>query len=465
MDQNFKNLINKYHSIEWLFKSVERSRNTDRTDLNRRENLYGTTEFLVIMSDIALRISQNSTLTGRVPSHQDFIDFINLYINTQSGHHSKLIQEHGVLALSLMTYEQIKHTYNEINLLGRLFLLYKEYEKEIKEFTGLEFSDLLTILLAIRGQYMSQDHYVFGKDDITYEKIKGLKRESINKFLDYFSINIRDYRTTLRDLNIDKNQLYSFRLIERYPVINFDEEKYIVPSVENLLHSVTTHLHIHLLEFFAKLGKGSKYHTDLGKKLENYVETLTKEVFSTVTPAIELVPKKTLNAEFAISHNDTAIVVEVKKFAFNRDTAFQHDLDNLDRLLERHFVKAFEQIETTFKHLKESNKIGIIVTFGHLHMQAMLYQYMRENHSKEGVEYLENIVIMSVGSYEALLSNSPDDILEILNDYLGTGVGQRGDVIQAIHKLGKETKNPLLEQQFSYAFDSLDLKKFREGME
>ena len=140
MDKNFNHLINKYHPVQWLFKSVERTRNRDMNDLNVRENMYAKSEFLIIMADIALRVSQNTNLNGKIPSHQEFNDFINLYINTQMDK-SRLLKDYGVIALSLMIYEQIKFIYPEKNIIARMLVLYGEYEREIEKFSGLKIND------------------------------------------------------------------------------------------------------------------------------------------------------------------------------------------------------------------------------------------------------------------------------------------------------------------------------------
>jgi len=469
MNQEFKNLINKHHPYDWLLKAVERTRNRNLNDKSNRENLYATTEFIIIMSDVAIRVSQNNKFTGRLPSNQDYVDFINLYINTQSDKAAS-IKKYGVFALALMTHEQIKYNYPQMNLLGRLFVLYGQYEEEILEFSGLKISDILTIVLALTGEYIDEKYYLFSIDDLVFEDIDGLKEEVLEKFLDYFSIYIRGYKIKLKELGVDKRQLFSFRLLERYPVLKLEDGRYIVPSVDNLLYSMTSNLHIHLLQHYSAKKKAPKYHTELGSKFEDYIELLTKEVFNSVVAAKDIVPRETLNAEFVISHHDIAIVVEVKKFSFNRDTAFQNSIEDLDRLLKQHFIKAFAQIETTFEHTHEEKKIGIIVTFGGLNMQSMIHDYMREKYpqfEKENgtivdVSYLENIIIMSVGGYESLMANTQDDIVTILEAYLAKPINERGDIVQTISSLKLKTKNPYLKKVYDEGFEKLGLEKYRE---
>jgi len=474
VDKNFNHLINKYHPIQWLFKCVERTRNRDMDDLSVRENVYAKSEFLIIMADIALRVSQNTKLDNKIPTHQEFNDFINLYINTQMGK-SRLLKEYGVIALSLMMYEQIKFIYPEKNIIARMLALYGQYEEEIEKFSGLKINDFLTILLALKGQYADKDFFIFTNQDITHEGIDGLKSDTVQKFLDYFSITIREYRLKLKEQGFDKRQLYSFRLIERYPIIKFEDNRYIVPSIDNLVYSMTSNLNIHLLEYFSGIEKGGKYHDKLGYKFESYIEKLTTEVFDDIVPAKVIVPKNTLNSEFVIKHNNTSIAVEVKKFIFKRDTAFKNDISDLDELLERHFVKAFAQVETTFNYMENENKIGIIVIFGDLNFHPMLNDYLKKNYpiyyKKDNngniteeieVQYLKNIIVMSVGSYESLMANIKDDIVEILGVYLDKDINQRGDVIQTITELGKESSNEFLNHTFDTTFKSLDLEKHRK---
>lgn len=474
MDKNFNDLINKYHPVQWLFKSIERTRNRDMSVLDKRENMYAKSEFLIIMSDIALRVSQNTKLNGKVPTHQEFNDFINLYINTQMDS-SRLLKDYGIIALSLMIYEQIKFIYPEKNIIARMLVLYSQYEKEIEEFSGLKVNDFLTILLALKGQYADKDFFIFTNQDITHEEIDGLKSDTIQNFLDYFSITTKEYRIKLKELGFDKRQLYSFRLLERFPIIKFDDNRYIVPSIDNLVYSMTSNLNIHLLEHYSGIGKGGKYHDKLGYKFESYIEKLTTEVFDNIIPAKGIVPNDTLNSEFVINYKSTSIAVEVKKFIFKRDTAFKTDISDLDELLERHFVKAFAQIETTFNHIENENKIGIIVIFGDLNFHSALNDYLKKHYpvyykkDKKGnvteeieVQYLKNIIVMSVGAYESLLANTPDNILDILKVHLEKDINQRGDVIQTISSLDKEASNKFLNDTFDNTFESLYLEEHRK---
>jgi hypothetical protein len=465
MNKDFKELINKYHSIEWLCKSIERTRNRNLSDLNNRANLYAKTEFLVILSDIALRVSQNRKLNGRIPNNQEFVDFVNLYINTESNKSSNLIKEHGILALSLMIHEQNKYVYPEMNLIGRMLVLYREYENDIETIIGLKIDDILAILLELKGQDDKKDFFLFTEENITYEGLDILTSEKIKKFLNYFSITIKDYKLKLEELGFDENKLYSFRLLERYPIIKIDH-RYIVPSIDNLSYSLTFNLNIHLLEHYANIGKGEKYHHTLGYHFENYIEKLSRHIFEDITPSSEIVPKDTLNSEFVIEHNDSAIAVEVKKFNFRRDTAFKNTIKDLEELSERNLVKAFAQIETTLKYVSSENKFGIIVIFGDLNMHSMIRDYLKKEHpiytkdngDKVDVEYQDNIIIMSVGTYESLLSNSPDDILEIINTYLAKDENERGDVLQTISAMKKETTHELLRTTFQKTIDSYELK-------
>ena len=67
MNKIFLEHINKYHPIEWLLKSVDLSRK-DNTKFKNRFDISSTTPFLVRMSDVALRVSQNDKLYGHIPT-------------------------------------------------------------------------------------------------------------------------------------------------------------------------------------------------------------------------------------------------------------------------------------------------------------------------------------------------------------------------------------------------------------
>lgn len=472
MNGNFKQLINKYHSIEWICKSIERTRNRKLSDLTKKENLSAKTEFLIIMSDIALRISNNEKLNGKIPTNQEFIDFIDLYINTEFNKASNLIKEHGILALSLMVHEQNKYVYPEMNLIGRMLVLYRKYEEDIETFIGLKINDILAILLELKGQYNDKDFFIFEDETISCDGLNILTSEKIKKFLNYFSITIKDYKLKLNELGFDKNKLHSFRLLERYPIIKIDH-RYIVPSIDNLSYSLTFNLNIHLLEHYANIGKGGKYHYTLGYHFENYIEKLSKHIFKDIIPSSRIVPKDTLNSEFVIKYDDSSIAVEVKKFNFRRDSAFKNSIEDLKELSERHLVKAFAQIETTLKYVTTTNNFGIIVIFGDLTMHSMVKDYLqkeypiykKDNGEEVNLKYPDNIIIMSVGTYESLLSNIPEDIFEIIKTYLAKEKNQRGDVLQTISAMGKKVTNQLLKDTYQEVLDSFELEKYHAEKE
>jgi len=444
---------------------VELSRKNNSKFKNKL-NISSSSAFLVIMSDIAIRVSQNDKLYGNIPTDKEYEDFISIYVNTQSSTHTQLLQEYGVLALSLIVTEQLKFQYPSTNLIGRLSLLYAEYEDEIFEITGLKIIHIITILLALMAFYQKPEHYSFEVKHLNIETIDGLKKENIINFLHYFSTDVKSYKTELKNLGFDKRQLYSFRLLEKIPIINFNTDHYILPTLDNLLYSVTSNMNIHLLTYFSKIEKGKKYLDSLGVKFEDYVRLLTNEVFNDIVEARDVVPKETENAEFVINFDKTAIVVEVKKFVLLRDSAFKTDIDDLDMLLKRHIVKAYKQIETTFKYLKQENKIGIIVTLGDINMQTSIVDYIRSKYPTEGVKYLDNIVIMSIGAYEALLANTPEDIITILNTYLDTNSNDKSDILLTIHSLQKETINPFLLKKYTMELAKINqIKSIEEDME
>lgn len=459
--KTFKHLINRYHPVDWLLKSIERSKNVDRSRLDLRENLFGSTEFLVIMSDIAIRVSNNDRITGKIPKHNEYVDFINSYINTQQDKFtSKMLKKYGAVYLSLMTAEQIKFKYPNANLIGRLLALYSHYEKDVLEATGLKLIELLIIMLVIKIIYGDSKRYAFRAHELMSSELDILNAENIKKFLNYFSLDIRGYRTKCKEMGLDKNQLYSFRIIEKFPIIRFGSDQYIVPSFDNLLHSLTNNMYIHLLTHYAGGKAGKTYHESLGNHFEDYVTTLTKKVFDDITRASDIVPKGSENAEFVILYDNTAIVVEVKKFIYGRDTPYKDNLDELDGLLDRHIKKAFRQIETTFEHVAQSNKIGIIVTFGDINMPTSVHQYLRSQFPDDKIKYLDNIIITSIGSYESLMANHPDNVLDILNAYLSKDPNHKGDIIQTLDELNLERINPDLNQLHEEALEKA-LKKYR----
>lgn len=453
-NQIFFKHINKFHPINWLAKCVERDRNADLNDIKHKENMLAKSEFLLILADIAIRVSnKNTKIVKGLPSNKDFTNFINYYINTTDKQQSKFLQEYGILALaSGFLNEQIKFKFHDFNLSGRSHLLYSQYDSTIKEFMGLNIMEIHTIYLILKSIYEDTNRYFFKEDDITYSEHPTLSKTNIKLFLDFFALDIKKYNTTLKNLGLTKDDLYSFRLIEKYPIIKIDT-RYIIPTFDNFLYSITSNLYIHLLTYFAEINKAKAYHDKLGKEFENYVELLTLQKFNNIDKADDIV-KKGDRCEFIMNHKDTSIAVEVKKFAFLRDSIYKLNIDDLNKLLEQHIIKAYKQIENTFKYIDDKKeKIGIIVIFGDISMLSAIENHLKENFKNDDVVYDERILIMSIGNYESLLSNTPDDVISVLNKYLTTEKYQRGDIIQIISSLGLELINPLLEKTY---LDSVD---------
>lgn len=454
MNHEFLEHINKYHPIQWLFKSAELNRRSSDNPENIHEPILNPA-FQLIVSDIAIRVSQNRKLIGKMPTDEEFGRFIHLYINTQSFIQSELVKNFGLLALSLTVVEQVKIAYPAINLIGRLFLLYSKYENELIKITGLKTSQFLSILIALMVQYRIHDIHVFEVNNIILDTVDGLDEKTVIDFLDYFAIDVRGYRIELKNVGLDKRKLYSFRLLEKKPIIKIDSNKYIVPSIDNLIHSLTSNLNIHLLSHFSENRVGKKYHDSMGDFFEEYVRLLTHNVFDDLVEASEVVPKNNDIAEFIINYEEVAIVVEVKKFHFLRDTAFKNTITDLETLLERHILKAYKQIESTFKFTQKEKKIGIIVTLGDLHLQTAITGYLRDTFPNEGAEFLDNIIIMSIGTYESLLANSPEDIIFILNSYLEKEPMNKGDVFLEIISQQKLIVNPFLKKTFDTEFEQI----------
>lgn len=450
----FQQFVDRYHPIDWLAKGVDLERRIERsqhTDLS----IKASAEFIIIMADVALRTSRNNYISKKLPTDHEYLQFISQYINNSNadGMQSKLIRDYGVLALILITFEQIKFKFPLVNILGRLLLLYKDFSDEIKEMTGLEVREIVMILMAIRAFYGEEKNFVFLAEFLEIQGCDALQPERISAFLEHFSINIRGYKERLRDLGFDREQLYSFRLLERYPIIRNNDESYIVPSVDALFYSAAQNMYIHLVDFLSKKDQklSGAFQDRLGISFENYVRLLTDRIFKDITEAKDLVPKGALNAEFVINHGDTAVVIEAKKFVLRRDTAFKNSIDELDTLLERHIKKAYRQIEATFKYVRQTKKIGLIVIFGELNANSSVVEYMREKHKDPNIVYLDNIAIISIGSFEAIMSNDTNEVIHALENFLLTSVENRGDLFLRLDENGMEMINPLLNKAFSEA--------------
>ena len=447
MKQIFYRHIDKYHPVNWMLKCVELERTRENFIHTSQLYINSSSEFLQILADIAIRRSQNSTIKGRLPTDKEFLDFISLYINTQGQCQAELIEKYSLAGLSLITYEQIKFKYPEPHLVARSFIVYTNYDPDIKQMTGLTLFEIIQIYVALvaLSLYSNSKVYVFKIENISIPEHPVLNRAKLTPFLDFFSMTIKEYRSELRDLGLDKHQLYSFRLLELYPIIRFDNEMYIIPIFRTFLQTVTTGIYFHLLNYFGEdsSSKAKAYLDNMGDIFEDYVRVLTSQVFDNMIEAKDIVGDGN-HAEFAIEVDDTVIVVEVKKATFKRDTAFKSNFDDIDKMIDNHLLKAYKQIENTFNYI-EKNKIGIIVTFGDINVPSGIKEYMRKKYPNSGVAFHDDIIMMSIGSYEMLLSNTAEQIAEILKRYLKNDEVHRGDIIQNI-EISEYKLNPFLEE-------------------
>lgn len=179
---------------------------------------------------------------------------------------------------------------------------------------GLDIIEIHTIYLLLKSIYEDQKRYLFKEEDIISNEHPTLSRKNIKFFLNFFAIDIKKYNSTLKNLGITKDDLYSFRLIEKYPIIKIDN-RYIIPTFDNFLYSITSNLYIHLLTHFAERKEAKAYHTELGKEFENYVELLTVQEFSSIDKADDIV-RVGDRCEFVMNYRNTSIAVEVKNLHF-----------------------------------------------------------------------------------------------------------------------------------------------------
>jgi len=250
--------------------------------------------FTLVM-DLALRLSRNRTVFGSAkPTYEHYRDVISLYFECDQTP-TKLIKELGVIAIPLAFAWQNKLIYPNINILGRLHLLYANYEEDIVEAIGITAIDMHIIVLAIMAVQKQKKSATIMTSMLISPKIETLNEETVKRFFDFFAVDQSEYHTVAKTHKVYDNTVGRFNLVNRYPIIKLSDGNYIVPVLEQLFDSVAANLYYHILAHkFEKHPKESRRYLDeFGTVMENYVLDLTKYSFGegNVIPADDIVTK------------------------------------------------------------------------------------------------------------------------------------------------------------------------------
>lgn len=437
-----REIIRRYSVEQWLHLI----RTIDMKDIASLENHQYKGEFLVLVADAALRLAKpNMKSDYPVPNSNDLKNVISLYFSYDKSP-VRLIKKLGMSALPLIAYWQNKFNYPPVNTLGRMHLLYRDYDREIFEMTGLTVLDLHIIILAIYMVYSSKEFIYFKADAIASHKVGSLRRENIERFLRFFAIDIEGYRREAKLRHVYDNQVGKFNLLNRYPIIKIDQDRYIVPSKAQMLDSVAANLYFHILEFKQKSGKKvSKTFLDSFEgTLEKYVVGLAKNVFGepNVISADEIVTdSRDDRCEVVCKYNGNSLAIEAKKLHFQRDAISNADIHHIQDSYDRHLRKGFKQLISTLEYV-EKNKYGLIVIPDTMLSPSAILDYIKQDNPIFNTEVENRILICTLSEYEQLMANNGDTVFAALNMALGRTSGE-GNAISLILEDMKKAGYPI----------------------
>ena len=274
-------LLRTYSVKQWLV--CIRNINIEISDNEIKDQnikLWFRPEYLTVNADMAIRIAKdkNNELEKPVPKQCKWLT--GTEINLSDGT-TNLIRLFGIGGISLMAVWQNRLMYNQSNMLGRMHLLYKDYNNQIITAIGMSIKDIYVTLLSILIVYQNQRKTYFKKGALIHPEIKCLTEENAVNFLSYFSRTPDEYKYEAKKEKIYENSFNKFKYLIRYPIIDLGDDLYIIPVFEQLIDTVANNLYFLLLEHFQGISKKSSktFLDDFGTILENYVLDLTAVVF------------------------------------------------------------------------------------------------------------------------------------------------------------------------------------------
>ncbi len=146
-------LLRKYSVKQWLI--LIRKININPTTLTHKA------EFLTVASDMAIRIAKKNDNELDLPLSNECNNLIHAEIDLTDSTNN-LIKLFGMGGLSLFAVWQNRLNYIDVNILGRMPLLYKDYNKHLSSTIGISIEDIYIILLAMIGT--CKDKILFKKD-------------------------------------------------------------------------------------------------------------------------------------------------------------------------------------------------------------------------------------------------------------------------------------------------------------
>ena len=415
-------------------------------------------EMFTLVMDFALRLSHKRTIFGSPkPTYKHYRDVLSLYFECDETP-SKLIKELGIMSLSLAFAWQNKLIYPNINILGRLHLLYSDYEEDIIEAMGISALDIHIIVLAIMAVRERGRSAIITPSMLVSSKVESLNEETVKKFFNYFAVDQSKYHAVAKTHKVYDNTVGRFNLVNRYPIVKLEDGKYIIPVLEQLFDSVAANLYYHILAHkFQKNTRESRRYLDaFGITMENYVLDLAKHTFGeeNLVSADNIVTDfYDERCEAVAFHENCALAIEVKKLNFKRDTISDIDIKDIDDKLVNQVGKAIEQLVSTLSYIKEDEKYGLVVLPDVVISPSMLIEYFIRNSDDGSFTLDDNILLCTLSSYESLMANSADIIFEALKITANRSKSDGRDIGLILYEMQEDSGevsliHPLSEEVF-----------------
>lgn len=443
----FREFVKKYSLTEWLEKIREINLDNETYELNAQ--LSTKAEFLVPASDIVIRLSKQFE-DSETPTLSECMKLNSAEIEFPKNP-PRAIKIFGISGIPFLASWQNRFYYNKTNIIGRMHELYKKYSMELLSNIGLSINDIYLILLSITAYYDNKKILYFKKEDISHELIPEITSDKVSKFLANFSITQDEYIRKAKTDKVYENDFGKFKYLVRYPIIKVDD-RYIIPVFEQLVDTLSNNLYFILLENYRNISENEskKFLDEFGLVLENYVLDLARIPFgkTNVIDANTIVTeKKELRCETVITHNNCSLAIEVKKMYFKRDDLFNMDKESIDRILSGHLVKAYKQIENTFRYLNTEERFGLIVIPDILIGFDMISDYLKKQFNGEA-NFDDRIQICTLSTYESLMANNKDNVFKIIKEQHKLDRKEGRDLILYIEKLKNIDNTILIKNSF-----------------
>lgn len=465
---DLRKLLREFSSEQWLYliRQLNHFIRNENDDLNA--SISFKAEFCTTVADLALRLAPSDpSITIPKPTQLHFKQATHLFFSCDESP-SELLKYFGIGAIPLMVAWQNRFHYTPNNILGRMLLLYKEYHNDVIEAIGVTVYDIYIITLAIIGIYDKRNVIVLNQSMIYHQDIEHLSEEKIKNFFSFFATNKENYHTTAKSLKIYDNCIGKFNLMNQYPIIELENNQYIIPIIEQLIDSVSSNLYYHILAHKQKQGRKASraYLDDFGIVLENYVLASAQHIFGddNVVRAEEIVTNaKGDRCEAVIFYENKALALEVKKLNFKLNAIENVDVEYIRGVLHDHLVKAYGQVENTLKYVEQEEKYGLIVIPDSMLSPSSLKDYLKNEFPVDGINYDTNILMCTLSAYESLMGNSKETIFKALYNAQNRTPREGNDIIMTLRDMHDKDnsitfKNELCDQALKDSLSKLKIK-------